>query len=477
MFKNLEKLEESFNKNKLEKTVYINVIDMDAFFNKTISEGTAFIIDAGIDYKKWFETKDRKQLQRITALDSIFSYKFGITKDDDDSVLMNIYTCSCGNLKGTQNLHLVCPECGKPVIRFVPKRLGWLVSDEIKLIHPYIAYIMHKHCANKLHEVMLGKNKLFTPEDIFLNGRLYEFLLKYLPATLKEHAKLHKDILYTRHIPVHNKKFREMKMDSNLGILDIKQHDINKSLFNLSPMIHDLNTDKDMLTIKKIGKLYDISVDLYNIYCVVRDEIFINKKQYMRAEKYGTRATNTARLIIAPIVDPSITDISDCQLPIDVYRVIFAHAIEKELKKMKYNIHDIPRIIDANSKLTEKEKELVIKIFHKIPNNYIYINREPSIYMTSVLSVRVHSLIDDMVLRISSFILLGLAGDYDGDTVGIMAWTKDIHRKYVNDSFNIENYMIDTLDVKFTGAAAPHNTFGVSLYMGFKNGSSLRKIK
>ncbi len=477
MFKNLKTLEDSFNKNISEKTIFINVINMDEFFRKTISEGTAFIVDESIDYKKWFETRDRKQLQKITALDSIFSYKFGITKDDDDSILMNIYTCACGNLKGTQNLHRVCPDCGKPVARFVPKRLGWFVSKNVKLIHPYIAYLMHKHCANKLHDVMLGKNKLFTPEDIYINGRLHEFLLKYLPATLKEHANIYKDILYTNYIPIHNKKFREMKLDSNLGVLDIRQHDINKSLFNLSPMINDLNTEKDMLNIKKIAKLHSISEDLYNIYCCVRDEIFINKKQYMRAEKYGTRAANTARLIIAPIVDPSITDISDCQLPIDVYRVIFAHAIEKELKKMKYNINDIPRMIDANSKLTKEEKEVIVKIFHKIPNNYIYINREPSIYMTSVLSVRIHSLIDEMVLRISSFILLGIAGDYDGDTVGIMAWTKDIHRKYVNDSFNIQNYMIDTLDIKFTGAAAPHNTFGVSMYMGFKNGSKLKKIK
>ena len=268
-----------------------------------------------------------------------------------------------------------------------------------------------------------------------------------------------------------------MKLDSNLGLLDIQQPTIHKFLFELSYMINDLNQDKDMLHLKKIQKISCITKDLYEIYCLIRDEIFINKKQYMRAEKYGTRATNTARAIIAPIIDPSITDISDCQLPIDIYRVIFANSIEKELKKMKYDIDKIPRMVDSNSKLTKEEKEIIIKIFNRIPNNYIYINREPSIYMTSVLSVRVHSLIDEMVLRISSFLLLGLAGDYDGDTVGIQAWPKDLHREYVNDSFNIKNYLIDSLDIKFTGAAAPHNTFGVQMYMGFKNKSQLKLIK
>ena len=477
MFKNKKILEESFKKNASEKTVYINVINMEEFFNKSIIEGTGFILDESIDYKKWFSTTDRKQLQKITSLDSLFSYKFGITKDDDESVLINIYTCACGNLKGTQNLHKICPDCERPVDKFVPKRLGWFNSKNVKLIHPYFAYLIHKHCEKRLAEVESGKNKYFTADDIYLNGKLYEFLIKYLPATLKDHARLYKDILYTNYIPVHNRKFREMKLDSNLGLLDIQQPTIHKFLFELSYMINDLNQDKDMLHLKKIQKISCITKDLYEIYCLIRDEIFINKKQYMRAEKYGTRATNTARAIIAPIIDPSITDISDCQLPIDIYRVIFANSIEKELKKMKYDIDKIPRMVDSNSKLTKEEKEIIIKIFNRIPNNYIYINREPSIYMTSVLSVRVHSLIDEMVLRISSFLLLGLAGDYDGDTVGIQAWPKDLHREYVNDSFNIQNYLIDSLDIKFTGAAAPHNTFGVQMYMGFKNKSQLKLIK
>ena len=108
---------------------------------------------------------------------------------------------------------------------------------------------------------------------------------------------------------------------------------------------------------------------------------------------------------------------------------------------------------------------------------YIYINREPSIYMTSILGVRIHSLVDEMVLKLSSFLLLGLAGDYDGDALGIITWDDPLLRKYVFESFNIKNSLVDTLDIKFTGTAAPHNTFGVQMYLAYGEDAVFKKIE
>jgi hypothetical protein len=71
-------------------------------------------------------------------------------------------------------------------------------------------------------------------------------------------------------------------------------------------------------------------------------------------------------------------------------------------------------LVNIDYTLSEIDKDIIRNdIFPRVVNPVIYTNREPDIYVTSILALRVHSLIDEMVLRIPFFVLPLICGDYD----------------------------------------------------------------
>ena len=121
--------------------------DFDEAYKKSIDNGTGFVIDERIDYSKYFSKETIKDIQEIVYENSVFSYKFGIALEDEERVIDKLYQCDCGETTGIENLGAKCPNCKTCVTRMKPKRVGWFILRNHKIIHPFILFMIHKEAS------------------------------------------------------------------------------------------------------------------------------------------------------------------------------------------------------------------------------------------------------------------------------------------------------------------------------------------
>ena len=134
-------------------------------------------------------------------------------------------------------------------------------------------------------------------------------------------------------------------------------------------------------------------------------------------------------------------------------------------------------LMDVDYPITEEDRNLLkYEIFPRVKNPVVYTNREPDIYIPSITSLRVHSLIDDMVLRIPFFILPAINGDFDGDVLSVITWSTAEMRKRIFETLGIKKSIIDTFDVAYNESIGPNNNTAVLLYKGFNKPIKLTKV-
>ena len=485
----LSKLQEE-EKDKLITTV--SFVDYDELYKTTMdsSNPTAFLIDERINYNDYLEKDRIEDIRKINELNSIYSYRFGISMYDEESIIDHLYTCNCGSLKGIDQLDFICPKCGSPVERKDPKKIGWFVINNFKIIHPFILFMLFKERSpiekpekktKKSHSSLANKNLVEekkveedneddepTEEEMELGGslteakeeepkeekkkgkkpkknkeqnytfiealnlkklkyswsdilnpngeKLQEFIETYLPRR-KKLLMRYRHLWYTNKILVISKNYRfyNIKEIEVVGSNESNNHPLNILYMNISNAINELNQspyDNPISFIK--DQLTDICKYVAEIINLLFKDIANGKKSYIRGEVYGKKYTYSARMVIESIIDPNIHDVDVCQLPIDVFRAIFAPDLINIAKEIHIHPSKIRDLVNIDYTLSEKDKELLREeIFPRIENPVIYTNREPDIYVTSILALRVHSLIDEMVLRIPFFILQLIQGDYD----------------------------------------------------------------
>lgn len=530
--------------------INFNIKDWDADFVSTMKNGVGFLIDTNIDYSSYLNTsqkgKDDKdivdisKIKEVFSLDSIYSYKFGMSNqiDSDDPVLKKMYTCQCHKLYGIEHINELCDKCNTYVQRSIPMQIGWISLGENYILHPFLCsllmsskksikteteviefedvpvvtdkdledvdvieddaeFTMPKHTKRRKKKIidrdkvekftmfeLLTRGKLdYTWEDILFNGQLDNFLDKYFKNTsrykvIKEHMKGRR--AFVSHIEVLSAEYRPMKIKSVIGIPEITQSPINAHYMAICDDVRSLMLDKDtMIKIMKIKLLVDIMKNLAQICKIVEDEIAGNKKAMIRGEIYSRRSYNSARLVIEPITD-KVPDIDVCQLPVDVFRVIFGENILSILNKYpNIDAFQRHRLIDVNVTLTHEEKRFIIdEIFPQIENPIIYMNREPCIYMTSVLGMRIIELKEDeLVMRIPFSILGGIAGDFDGDEMGSIAWETPRERKLIYNALTPRKSVINTSYIKYNSKIGLNNNTAVLFYKGMEKDPIIKKIK
>lgn len=484
----LEKLSEE-EKEKLITTV--SFVDYDELYKKTMDSDnpTAFLLDERINYNTYLEKDRIEDIRKINEINSIYSYKFGISMYDEESVIDHLYTCNCGELKGIDQLDFICPHCGSPVERKEPKKIGWFVLNNFKIIHPFILFILFKERSpierpekktKKSNSSLANKNLVKeekpeeendddpTEEELELGGsltekeeeepkeekrkgkkpkknkeqnytfmealtykklkyswadilnpngeKLQEFIETYLPRR-KALLMRYRHLWYTNKILVISKNYRfyNIKEIEVVGSNESNNHPLNILYMNISNAVKELNESPYDNPISFIN---DHLTDICRHLAVVVDHLFrdiaVGKKSYIRGEVYGKKYTYSARLVIESIIDPNIHEIDVCQLPIDVFRVIFAPDVVNIAKELHMYPSKIRDLVNIDYTLSEIDKDIIRNdIFPRVVNPVIYTNREPDIYVTSILALKVHSLIDEMVLRIPFFILVSISGDFD----------------------------------------------------------------
>ena len=96
-------------------------------------------------------------------------------------------------------------------------------------------------------------------------------------------------------------------------------------------------------------------------------------------------------------------------------------------------------------------------------------------YKTIILGMKVHSLIDEMVMRIPFFVLPAIAGDFDGDVLAVIAWEKPSERLRIFEALGPQVSVIDTKTIKYNSDIGPNNNTAVLLYKGFSCDSILKE--
>ena len=422
--------------NKGNQVVCVWLTDYEQMFKESLSGPNpwAFIVDDSIDYGEEFYRKlTFDKIKELYSSDSIYSYKFGLTLQEESDTIKKLYSCECGETVGLENLEEICPKCGTVVDRIKFKDMGWFYikpKDEgygppVKVLHPYICDLICNTNKGVLVNRMDGKEQRdafkrkkrtvdkiedFTWEDLFFNKeKLKAFILKYMKSNA-ELLLMYEDIWYVNCIPLINKSQRPLKVTNKIGVPTINNKDVNVEYQIISECVKEINQNPDMLKSQLTNKLKSLMLSIGNVCSIISKEIGVGKKSIWKSEIVSPRVDSSGRLIIEPIVDETIHDVDVVQLPLDFFRVVFSSDVERICKEMRISPNKIRELVDLNYVLTDIERDFIRNnVFPNVENPYVYISREPCIYMTSVLGVRIHSLIDEMVMRVPFFLLPALA--------------------------------------------------------------------
>ena len=299
----------AFEPKKVSNVIALRFMDLEKEFKLSIEKyNSGFVLDDSINYhKEFYATKNPADgLKILQSMDSIYSYKFGISSSDDESIIPRMYSCKCGRTYGMDNIGINCPHCDTPVKRTRDKNVGWFVLNQERVFNPLLcSFIMNEKIKSpktekqetiysllNSGELLKSDGEPWTWDDILWNerdgeysGKLFEFAKKYFKTKIKELFTIYPDwrSWFTRYIPVISKNFRFVVIsDSNFdGISEVDQHKLNPEYIEISYAVNDLNTryeELSMIKNRKINKVKEIIKCLANIVRIVEAEFLDGKK-------------------------------------------------------------------------------------------------------------------------------------------------------------------------------------------------------
>lgn len=503
----------------MKKTLF-GILDPDRSCLDAIKDGTGFLLDTSIVYSDYLNSEKIEDIKQIFSLDGIYSYKFGFTNQIDtrDPIMKKMYTCKCHQTYGIENLNKVCQDCNTVVRRSIPMREGWFDLRDNYILHPLICALIFdaerkivgkavtdiyedeavvikdgykKKDASKvsLFELLSKKKIDYTWEDLLFNkNKLEEFLRKnFANNNSYKLLNLMKNKMYVSKLNVLSADYRSIKINKVIGVPEIIQDPLNIKYMNISECIRRLNEDPHMLRSIKISYLVDIMRNVAEIYTALADAVGGGKEAIIRSMIYAFRVPMSARFVLEPMVGGFYDRIDVCEIPIDGFRALFGEDIIKVMNTMpEISLETRERILDIDITLTEEEKDLIeFKIFPQVENKYVYINREPCTYITSILSLEVVKLSrkensifeDELVIRVPFFLLPALAGDFDGDVLTVITWGTPEERLRIYELLNPKRFIVNSTNITWNRRIGPNNNTSVLLYKGFEYDATIRKVQ
>jgi len=452
------------------------------------------------DYRGWFTMPkyNGKALKIINphVMALMVKYMSTVILTSADSLGMNVNkrindsfrVCNCGHTiitkkKFDKGEDVVCKICNSNVNKmYDPKR-----TKDLALKHKQKYNIVIEHNGNITfitdngERVMLYTEitqdinllKKFISDNMVVNNEKTEYV---------KLALLQSDNLLTSVIPAISSKARSVRFKQELGVTSVSAEEgINKQLIKISNISNILykNIQAHHSKNKISALLAKIQTATLNIDDVVLDKLGGSKKSIVRGDLFGRRYTQTSRLILSP---STRIKLDECEIPFDAFRTIFDVDIIKFIESdtdgimTKYSItpNKLNRLVDTNYLLNDMDREILSFIFSK-STFYTTINREPSIYYSSTLSLKVRHLNkDELVLRISPAVLSCIAGDHDGDILGISPIPIYVNRERVFENMKPQNYILDWKG-SYSGIVEIQDVMKITLYEATRIGQSLSK--
>ena len=372
-------------------------------------------------------------------------------------IMSTVPTCDCGKLKGRYNLGIQCPYCSTRCseIHDRTEPILWLetLRDDLPFLNPGFWLVLRTMIDNKIDWLRWLTDSKYNPGNIqippvvlgmvdIMGVRSYPVFIEKLPLlfdylldhpkfkedTLSSSLKLLKEIymseqdtLYSRHLPIINKRLFVMENTtkgrfvnfSSSEIIDITKLWIKAANDARQPMKPGAFDKSAASTGTIISKIADLSKSYFENYLVRKEGIF-------RKHIYGARSHFTFRCVIVSRPGRHVHD--ELEVPYCIGVTAFRPHVLNKLMKRGYKYKTANRMLyDAVNNYDPVIHQILDELIAESPYKGIpiMILRNPSLFQSSTLLMYItkfNSDPKDKPMRLSQLVADNLNADYDGDS-------------------------------------------------------------
>lgn len=412
-------------------TARLKRVDLNKKMEESIVNNKGFII-----------TKHQGTTKDIKEPDSIYSYKFGKTLQDDNPY-EDRHRCKCGHLKSRVYVGITCEICGEKV-KYVDddfEFFGWIrLKDEYPIIHPNLfkalqAFIGENNFMNILkNEDKKDENgysiKYDKPKDepffglgmLELPNKIDEILSYYkkkFPNKINYYDSImeSRNKIFINNVPVFTTLLRPFSVDSK----DFNFEGTNRLYNMMCKYATEINRD-DIKILKHSKTKNQLMFEMQMKYMELYEEIeaICSGKRGTFRNAFGGRYDFTSRSVI--VANPKLrTD--EVTLSYFTLCQLLEQTIINILHK-SYNISysDAHNIWEkASIKKDPRIYNIIENLIKDKPRGLpVLINRNPTIAFGGILQMFVVGINDSYTMGVPLQILPLLAADFDGDVLNIL---------------------------------------------------------
>lgn len=381
---------------------------------------------------------------------------YGAIHTHTESYLMRFH-CGCGILHGKANEGRKCEYCGGIVEerKTSPKKTGWVsLPNEHFIISPYYYNLFDSILGTKGGESIFEQivkvawnvdadGNIFEVAGDEIQGidkvkilsqyaglgikrfrqhfdEIIDFYLDKFKRTPKKCAKLlfikgRKKEVFISHIPVYSPMFRPQSLSGETFYHTDYDRKIVNPIISTSFLLDDSNNISTPRILEDIQKRVNSMVAENNTQIQ-------GKHGWVQGNLFAGRNNYVARDVIIPDITLRDNEIDLCYI---TFLEMFQFRIMEHLKRMFGMRHqEAENTIFLAQLVFSHQVYLVMKYMVEEEGVYCVINRNPSLWMKSVLRMKVRHIdpsIDDFALVLPVPILDGLNADFDGDIMNMKA--------------------------------------------------------
>lgn len=386
--------------------VYVNRLNWDVRFYKTMSNGTGFIISE--------PTEVTLNKQKKKTMYGPRSPLYG-TQPGDENECMERHACDCGEFKGKQWEGYTCPKCGTVVRERQSnmKMTGWIVLGLNVCINPLYYQLLEKaigktvfnnivQCNKKVDrdgnicepsEEELGRSKSSIYDSIGIREfyhRFGEILEHFATTTRKAKAddlrKLinQKRKVFASHIPIYTTKIRSQSLTPDTFYYT-KIDTIINTMFTLSENLKVCEEVEYEFTLWKLQTKVNSMWD--NIF-----DQMTGKDGLVRDQLLGAALNYTARNVIIP--NNELRD-NEVIISYRTFLELFKYKIIQYIMKVEGCVLSKAYTMWKNATTFDKTVYSYMKCLLKEERPRILINRNPTLNFYSILLMKIKDITPD----------------------------------------------------------------------------------
>lgn len=306
---------------------------------------------------------------------------------------------------------------------------GWIDFDKYYIIHPLLFPFLKKVIPKLLSFIEVEESIDLEGEKVIKNENamgLWEFK-ENIDDILEEYANpnspeynfimKNRDNLFINKFPILPVKIRPSVVVKNT-VTGSKVNRTYKLIIQHSNKLKDSDVEiEGTIELNKI--MWKLQYYINILTKEIEVEFIRQKKGWFRNNMIGSKVNYSARSILGPLVSPN-TKIDEVAISYLSYLELYKKLLVNMISKSKgISLREADRIWkEATIKFSPEVYKYMVELNKKtIGGQYILLNRNPTINISSVLRLKVaivKSNYDDNILQISNAILNGLGADYDG---------------------------------------------------------------